>query len=220
MNKWVFVLICSLPSPSTHCYLDFTNRAPKNNFFVVTRRSFFSRIHWTFSRCLFYLTALWHFTHLTNFFFRLAPSLGFGDRGSCWFSQDNTDRSFLGSSLWLLSLCSLLTLGIYQGLTLGSFLLTPSFPFGQLVHNQGFNSHPGTDGLKGKPMSQTSLWNSSLVMPAAYLTFLTLLPSYLIDHTTVNKDITQFIISPTRLVPPPVFPTQDALFTLILSLET
>ena len=52
------------------------------------------------------------------------------------------------------------------------------------------------------------------------LTFLTLLPSYLIDHTTVNKDITQFIISPTRLVPPPVFPTQDALFTLILSLET
>ena len=172
MNKWVFVLICSLPSPSTHCYLDFTNRAPKNNFFVVTRRSFFSRIQWTFSRCLFYLTALWHFTHLTNFFFRLAPSLGFGDRGSCWFSQDNTDRSFLGSSLWLLSLCSLLTLGIYQGLTLGSFLLTPSFPFGQLVHNQGFNSHPGTDGLKGKPMSQTSLWNSSLVMPAAYFYYL------------------------------------------------
>ena len=40
--------------------------------------------------------------------------------------------------------------GIYQGLTLGSFLLTPSFPFGQLVHNQGFNSHPGTDGLKAK----------------------------------------------------------------------
>ena len=187
---------------------------------MVTRRSFFSRIQWTFSGCLFYLTALWHFTYLTNFFFRLPPSLGFRDRGSCWFPQDNTDRSFLGSSLWLLSLCSSLTLGIYQGLTPGSFLLTPSFPIGQLVHSQGFNSHPGTDGLKGKPMSQTPLWGSGLVMPAAYLTFLSFLPSYFIHHTTINKDITQFIIFPTRFVPPPVFPTQDALFTLILSLET
>ena len=109
---------------------------------------------------------------------------------------------------------------IYQELTPASSLPTPSFPFGQLVHNQGFNSHPGTDGLKGKPMSQTSLWSFSLVMPVAYLTFLTFLPSYLIDHRTINKDITQFIIFPTRPVPPPVFPKQDALFTLTLSLET
>ena len=135
-------------------------------------------------------------------------------------SHKTTLTSFLGSSLWLLSLCSLLTLGIYQGLSPTSSLLTPSFPFGQLVHNQGFNSHPGTDGLKGKPMSQTSLWSSGVGMTAAYLAFLTFLPSYLIDHTTINKDITQFIIFPTRPVPPPVFPTQDALFILILRLET
>lgn len=154
----------------------------------------------------------------TSFFFFLSFFFSWIHRHRILLILTRQPRSFLGCSFWFLLLCSLFTLGIFQGLIPASFL-TPPCPFGQLVHNQGFNSYPGTN-LKGKPASQTSLWSSRLVMPAAYLTFLTFLPLYLIGHTTVNKDITQFIIFPTRPVPPPVFPTQDALFILYLRLET
>lgn len=87
----------------------------------------------------------------------------------------------------------------------------PQFPWRKLTHNQGFNSYPGID-VKGKPVSQTSLWSPRLIMTTAYLTFLTL-PPYPITHVTVNIDMT------TRPIPPPMSPTQDALFLTFLRPE-